>query len=87
MQLLDHFYSTHTYNQLQQIHLFLVSFLFFNTIWLLGSEARQALSQLALRLAVQTNSEKSQMLGSLYGHLTWSGQMPGPSLTGHTAPP
>ena len=35
-----------------------------------GSEAKQALSQLASRLAVQTNSEKSQMLGSLCGHLS-----------------
>ena len=31
------------------------------------SEARQALSQKASRLAFRTNSEKSQMLGSLYG--------------------
>ena len=35
-----------------------------------GSGARQALSQLASRLAVRTNSEKSQMLGSLYGRLS-----------------
>ena len=31
-----------------------------------GAEARQALSQLASRLAVRTNGEKSQMLSSLY---------------------
>ena len=34
-----------------------------------GTEARQALSQLASRLAVQTNTYKSQMLNGLYGHL------------------
>ena len=49
----------------------------YDSYW--GSEVRQALSQLASRLAVRTNSAKSQMLGSLYGRLTWSGQMPGPS--------
>ena len=34
-----------------------------------GTEARQALSQLASRLAVRTNTYKSQMLNSLYGRL------------------
>ena len=34
-----------------------------------GTEARQALSQLASRLAVRTNTNKSQMLNSLYGRL------------------
>ena len=34
-----------------------------------GAEARQALSQLASRLAVRTNTRISQMLSCLYGHL------------------
>eukprot|EP00731_Ephydatia_muelleri_P014937 Em0008g657a len=34
-----------------------------------GTEARQPLSQLASRLAVRTNTYKSQMLNSLYGRL------------------
>ena len=34
-----------------------------------GTEVRQALSQLASRLAIRTNTYKSQMLNSLYGRL------------------
>ncbi|KAL5477518.1 hypothetical protein EMCRGX_G024328 [Ephydatia muelleri] len=34
-----------------------------------GTEARQALSQLASQMAVRTNTYKSQMLNSLYGRL------------------
>ena len=34
-----------------------------------GTEARQALSQMASRLAVRTNTYKSQMLNSLYGRV------------------